>query len=138
MKDLSVLASEHDLEGQLYESGGLEKILFLIGDPRHKKFRTQNIGHVGTKKQEWQKLKEFLERDLQLREKLSLDQKTAEQLGLSSRKENPHRTKNDTHNVTPTVDGKRLPCHICDKEGHTVVTTARGNKILPYYVCEIF
>ena len=79
-----------------------------------------------------------MERDLQLREKLSLDQKTAEQLGLSSRKENPHRTKNDTHNVTSTVDGKRLPCHICDKEGHTVVTTARGNKILPYYVCEIF
>ena len=29
MQDLSVLASEHDLEGQLYEGGGLEKIMCL-------------------------------------------------------------------------------------------------------------
>ena len=26
-----------------------------------------------------------------------------------------------------------LMCHICDKGGNTVVTTGRGNKIIPYY-----
>ena len=33
---------------------------------------------------------------------------------------------------------KALKCHICGKMGHTTVTTARGNKIVPYYVCEVF
>ena len=135
MQDLSALAAEHDIEGQLYEGGGPEKVLFLIGESKHRKFRSQNLGHTYTKKQEWQKLKEFLETDLRLREKLSLDYKTAEQLGLTSGKENPSKVKSGSHNATV---GQRLLCHICDKEGHTIVTTARGTKILPYYVCEIF
>ena len=29
-------------------------------------------------------------------------------------------------------------CHVCDKPLHTVVITAKGNKIIPYYVCEEF
>ena len=41
MNDLSDLATEHSIEGQLYEGGGLEKILVLIGDHRHNKFRSQ-------------------------------------------------------------------------------------------------
>ena len=28
-----------------------------------------------------------------------------------------------------------VKCHVCDKEGHVVVTTAKGNKVIPYYVC---
>ena len=134
MQDLSTLAAEHNIEGQLYEGGGPEKVLFLIGEGRHRKFRSQNLGPTYTKKQEWQKLVEFLEADLNLRQTLSLDQKTAEQLGFSTHKEGPPRIKNGSHNVT----SQSLQCHICDQVGHTVVTTAKGRKILPYYVCEIF
>ena len=135
MKDLSVLASEHDLEGQLYEGGGLEKILFLIGDPRHKKFRTQNIGHVGTKKQEWQKLRAFLEQELLLLQTLQLDRQTALSLGLTidTKKPPPNPKGGSAHN---NLVGKL--CHVCDQPGHTTITTARGNIILPYYVCEVF
>ena len=50
MKDLSTLATEHNLEGQLYEGGGPEKVLFLIGEGRHRKFRSQNLGPTYTKK----------------------------------------------------------------------------------------
>ena len=32
-----------------------------------------------------------------------------------------------------------MACHICEKSGHTIITTAKGNKIIPYYnVCEVF
>ena len=59
MKDLEVLAAEHGIEGQLYEGGGLKNIMALLGEPRHRKFRSQNLGHTYTKKQEWQKLRIF-------------------------------------------------------------------------------
>ena len=100
MRDLSTLAAEHNIEGQLYEGGGPEKVLFLIGESRHRKFRSQNLGPAYTKKQEWQKLEEFLQTDLKLREKLSLDHKTAEQLGLTTGKENPSKAKPGSHNAT--------------------------------------
>ena len=29
-------------------------------------------------------------------------------------------------------------CLACDKEGHTVITTTKGNKMIPYYVSEKF
>ena len=74
MQDLSVLASEHDLEGQLYEGGGLEKIMCLLGDKRHRRFRGENLSANFSKKQEWQKLKEFLSKELKLTEKMLIDQ----------------------------------------------------------------
>ena len=44
MRDLGTLAREHDIEG-----GGLEKLLFLIGETRHRKFRVETLGHPYTK-----------------------------------------------------------------------------------------
>ena len=52
MKDLSALALEHKIEGQLYEGGGLEKVLTLIGESRHKEFRSENLGPSTSKKKE--------------------------------------------------------------------------------------
>ena len=75
MQDLSKVAAEHDLEGQLYEGGGLEKVMSLIGESRHRKFRSENLSSVHSKKQEWQKLYEFLKKERILREKLALDHK---------------------------------------------------------------
>ena len=49
MRDLEALAYEHGIEGQLYEGGGLEKIIFMLGDSRHKKFRGQNLNFSGNK-----------------------------------------------------------------------------------------
>ena len=88
MTDLSALATEHSIEGQLYEGGGLEKILFLIGDHRHKKFRSKNLSSSVTKKGEWEKLLQFLKDELQLREKLILDNKTAQLMGLCPNSDN--------------------------------------------------
>ena len=146
MKDLSTLASEHGIEGQLYEGGGLEKIMTLIGDTRHRKFRNQNLDPVASKKEEWQKLRKFLEHELQLREKLTLDNKTAELMGLSSNRVSDSRDDSEkgvkmakqlctSHN---SVTSDKSLCHICEQDGHTRITTSRGNEIIPYYVCETF
>ena len=113
MRDLSILASEHGLEGQLYEGGGLEKLFFLVGEHRHRKVRSENIGHSGTKKQEWQKLKAFLEKELTLLERLQLDRKTAISLGLLDHKKSvPGKSNGSVHN---SVVSDKL-CHIVIKQ----------------------
>ena len=116
MCDLSTLAEEHDIEGQLYERGGLEKILFLMGDYRHKKFRSQYLGPFSSKKEEWGKLREFLNDELMLREKLVLDHKTAKMLGLSEN--NPGMGKNVTNPSSGihVTSSDNTACHICEKK----------------------
>ena len=86
MQDLSALAKNHDLEGQLYEGGGLEKVISLLGEARHRRFRVENLTADLTKKQEWQKLQEFLGEGLKLTEKLILDRKSANLLGIQAGK----------------------------------------------------
>ena len=89
MQDLSTLAKDHDLEGQLYEGGGLEKVMSLLGDARHKRFRSENLTVDFSKKQEWQKLHEFLDRERKLTKKLILDRKSATLLGIQTGKNDP-------------------------------------------------
>ena len=145
MKDLSTLATQHNIEGQLYEGGGLEKIFSLIGETRHRKFRSETIGFSGGKKQEWQKIEEFLKKELRLREKLTLDYKSAEMMGYNlSRDVSARIAKGDKKNEIiansshNTVISSDKFCHICDKDEHTKIVTRRGNTIIPYYVCEDF
>ena len=138
MQDLSVLAKEHDIEGQLYEGGGLEKIMCLLGDKRHRKFRSQNLNSDLSKKQEWQKLKEFLDRELKLTEKMLIDQKNVELMGMSLSKNHSDNKTDDTRPANKALTVNKHLCHICGKDDHTTVTTKRGNVIVPYYVCEKF
>ena len=143
MKDLSSLATEHDIEGQLYEGGGLEKVMTLLGDARHRKFRSQNLSLIASKKSEWEKLLDFLKLELQLREKLVLDSKTAQLMGFGLKNDKPkYLGKSDnvkiSHSANVAAGESDMVCHVCDKVGHTIVTTPKGNKIIPYYVCEEF
>ena len=50
MSDLSSLAEKHDLEGQLYEGGALEKVLHLIGRERQRRFRKENLDFWAVKR----------------------------------------------------------------------------------------
>ena len=137
MMELSSLAEKHDLEGQLYEGGALEKVIVLIGRQRQRKFRSDTLNFCGSKKEEWSKLLEYLRRELRLHEKFVLDRKGAEMLGLSTPMSDKDKTlgKSSAHVLG---SGEKIKCHICDKEGHTIVETKRGKKIIPYYACEKF
>ena len=148
MSDLKALAVEHNIEGQLYEGGGLEKILILIGEGRHRKFISQNLCPANSKKEEWEKLLLFLKQELQVREKISINKRTAQLMGLCAIKNEAQ--KGDS-SKTNRVDGTKkwstanhltadesLKCHVCGRDDHTFVTTTKGKKIIPYYVCEQF
>ena len=88
MKELGSLATEHGIEGQLYEGGGLEKVMFLIGDQRHKKFRERNLVTMA-KSVEWVKLLEFLQKEMKIRESLTLDNKNAQLMGVRRGESSP-------------------------------------------------
>ena len=141
MKDLSTLASTHNIEGQLYEGGGLEKVMSLLGNERHRRFRSKNVDPVSDKKSEWEKLSEFLKNELTLRNRMILDNKSAQLMGIELRVDVKRKDSDDTKrpvNHAGTAAPHDLICHFCEGVGHTVITTQRGNKIIPYYVCETF
>ena len=89
MKDLSSVATVHTIEGQLYEGGGLEKVMTLIRNGRHRKFRSQHLSSASSKKKDWVKLLQFLEQELQVREKLALDIITAQLMGFAFKNDKP-------------------------------------------------
>ena len=161
MKELSILANKHGIEGQLYEGGSVEKVLSLIGDNLHRRFRSQNLksftpvsspasvtsessSFSSSKKDEWALLLEFLKTELSLREVLAVDRKACQALGIVAK---PGDNKNDPGGrVGGSNSGSGftaqnlsdLLCHICDNRGHTLITTAKGKTIIPYYVCQEF
>ena len=142
MTDLSTLASEHKVEGQLYEGGGLEKIMSLLGDARHMKFRSQNLEMSASKKDEWDKLSTFLNTELNLRKKLVLDIKNARLMGIELKpeksKENGSEKKKPPSGFPSSPSAADLLCHFCGEGQHVVITTSKGNLIIPYYVCAKF
>ena len=137
MRELEALATEHKIEGQLYEGGGLEKVFGIIGNYRRRKFRTENLETM-SKKQEWIELLKILEKELRIRQKMVLDAKSAKVMGIEFERQ---KDRNDTkpRKWSGVHTGiAELKCHFCDKTDHVIITTARGNNIIPYYVCETF
>ena len=148
MKEISRLAKEHDIEGQLYEGGGLEKVLCLIGDGRHKRFREKNL-NLKSKKDEWVKLFDFLQHEYKVRERINFDNKNAQLMGIrqskgdsSAEKKSPDEHSSKSGGGIPLINHTGKPsgqkCHICDMDDHVVIKTAKGKLIIPYYVCEKF
>ena len=111
MTDLENLAAEHGIEGQLYEGGGLENIMSLLGETRHRKFRSKNLDSSVSKKTEWGKLFTFLKEELNLREKMVLDIKSARLMGIELKPEKSKDGGGDKKkpfsgaNVVPPVEG---------------------------------
>ena len=138
MKELQELATKHFIEGQLYEGGGLEKVFGLIGNSRRRKFRTENL-YAESKQNEWKELLKFLEKELKIRGKMVLDNKSAKIMGIDydrQKDRNDARPKKWLTGVHTAI--AELNCHFCDNTNHLVITTAKGNKIIPSYVCQIF
>ena len=59
MTDLSQLALDHKIEGQLYEGGRLEKVFQMIGKQRHWRFVEQYVHVGGDKKYNGRKWVDF-------------------------------------------------------------------------------
>ena len=88
---------------------------------------------------------QFLKNELRLLEKVALDNKTAQLMDLcpdNNLTPKSSLSKEDTSKkwgkVNYAMANASAMCLVCDEEGHTVITTIKCNKIIPYYVCEQF
>ena len=85
MTELTSLAQKFNLEYKLYVGGGLEKILSLLGDARERRFVKASLERTTTpsssgassaelcaEQSEWEFLKSFLEKERNLRERMTL------------------------------------------------------------------
>ena len=98
-----------------------------------------------SKKDEWGKLLLCLKEELLLLEKLAFDNKTAQLMGLNPNTSGTFRYNSGKEDrfmkgteVNHAKTNEDPACHICDEKGHTIITTPKGNKIIPYYVCDEF
>ena len=98
MLDLSNLAQKHNLEGKLYIGGGIEKVFSLLGNTMERKFHSKHLdddtsssssssagpaSEVSQEKQVWENLIKFLQKELSLREKMILVNKSKLSLGIT-------------------------------------------------------
>ncbi len=139
MTELSDLASKHNLENKLYIGGGLEKIYTIVGSTRERKFLEKNLENLSSssssdsdEKQEWNALMKYLKKELAVREKLTLVQKSKSSLLNSGEKK-----KNNVVNVHPDFSSG-LKCHICGETGHIFSRDRFGKKSIDYFSCKKF
>ena len=147
MIELGDLAQKHNLEYKLYVGGGLEKIYSLIGSERERKFLSKSVTNptssgtsdVLDEKLEWNNLLEFLKKELTMREKMTLLQKSKHCLGVKTER-NPRDGRTTgfggSANVPPLNND--LKCHICDRTGHVVSVDRAGRKFIDYVSCKTF
>ena len=150
MTELTSLAEKYNLEYKLYVGGGLEKILGLLGNERERRFVKWSLdsgasssgnslsqrgssSELCDEKSEWENLKVFLEKERNLRERMTLLQKSKESLGMDTNGKQLAKKPGSTVH-TGTV---QLNCHICGQSDH-VVTSHFGKKCIEYFACKRF
>ena len=143
MSELTDLASRFKLENELYYGGGVEKILYLMGEIRKRKFIRKNAGDKLKGPDAWSKLTVMLKRELLECEKLTLYAKS-EQCAMkcsgfknskNDNKEGIDRKNNRSFNVT--LENHELTCHICGKGYHVISQQGTYNSV-QYFSCKVF
>ena len=141
MTELTNLAKKYDLEYKLYVGGGLEKVTSLLGEDRERRFVKWSLekseshkssspqSEICAEQTEWENLKDFLEKERSLRERMTLLNKSKESLGIVR----PKHTGKPSHHAQAG-----MACHICGKTGHVVSIDASGKACIDYFSCPDF
>ena len=116
MSELTAMAKRFKLEEELYYGGCLEKILSLLGNQREKKFVSKCEKSDATKPEEWLRLSDFLQKELIMRERLVLLEKSKKCLGIEMKGASGSGLKNNASKSSHvgTVGKGGAKCHICD------------------------
>ena len=134
MIELTSMAKTFELEEELYYGGCLEKIMSLLGNKLERKFVSKCESQNAKKPAEWIRLKNFLESELAVSERLVLLNKSKKCLGIESKTVQSIKPKSVN---TSTIDA-RNKCFICDNYDHITVPNSSGRSDVPYYVCKKF
>ena len=155
MSELSKLATENDLESELYYGGGLEKVFELIGKERERKFIRSTSKLKLRKNEKWDKLVEFLKEELLEREAYVLNEKSKQCLRLEVKHKNEDKdsdskkeresgkdsvSKNDQKSYTSSSETIAKPnCFVCGKhEDHVLSLDSKKNPYIEYVACKEF
>ena len=89
-------------------------------------------------KQDWNNLTEFLKKQLAVREKLALVQKSKDNLGLSQKPGSKDGLKSGGGGAYVADSDSQLACHICGEKGHMKSVDRGGNFHIDYVACRKF
>ena len=140
MKELGSLAEKHDIQQILFHPSNLSKIYELIGKKRQTKFLELNMGIELSIQDEWDRLIDFLDNELKLKEKMfdfslkiekhegsklkNCDGKHKNFSAKSSKSETIHPEGKILNTLT---DFSKAPkCALCQKEDHIPTITKNG------------
>ena len=128
------MAKKFGLEEELYYCLG--KILSLLGNACQRKFIGKFKDADAKIPDEWTRLVELLEKELGLRERLTLLNKSKKCLGIEQKFNLKDSKKVNSANTVAELNNSM--CHICNKCGHVVTTNSIGRPDVQYYECKKF
>ena len=91
---------------------------------------------VLVEKTTWENLKAFLQKELTVREALTLNQKSKDCLGVKPEKKPPDKKKFGGGANAYVASGNSLPCQICGKTDHALSTDRSGKNMLIIFLVQ--
>ena len=123
MTEVSELAKKFELEEELYYGGCLEKILSMMGNARERKFVKESVDSKVKKPKEWARLKIFLEKELEFREKITILNKTKKCMGIEAKPVSNPGSKNEYKSINQAgIDSVRKGCYVCGNANHARIS----------------
>ena len=107
-----------------------------MGYSRERKFISKCKKSDEKKPETWNRLVEFLKVELGTRERLTLLYKSKKCLGIEQHGKNLKEGKGSR--LANTIKSNNVKCHICDKEGHVLMSNCNGRQDVPYFACKKF
>ena len=131
MKDLTTLAVKHNIEIQLYYSGSIHKIYQLLGENRVTKWLMKISDEDFSDEEQWQKLIQFLEKELRVLQRCLIRGDTKSQNEKDDKIDKRYKSYYQSSNT-------QLKCSICDKVGHVPTSGPNNSKLIQYFACQDF
>ena len=168
MKDLMNLAKQHNIEEWLYHGNASEKLHWLLGEDRFRRWITQSCEMTFTSEEaKWLQLISFLEKEIKVcqhimassaktdsrrrdgdrdrsdRDRANDRDRNRDRDHNRNRDRNGERDRNsrDRENSSHhTGEGDQLnqTCFICGETDHVATSGPRGTKLIQYFSCKKF
>ena len=130
------------MENDFYYGDGLETVLGLLGGSKKRRFISE-IGNAHMHKREiWNNLVKFLEKEFTLCENLTAYEKAEQCLNINAwNKGATRRGVNQTfykHSTNVASVHDKMECYICGKDDHAISISPNGFKSVQYFSCKKF
>ncbi len=157
--DLMKIAEVHKIEDKLYNGDSVFTIYKVMGDIKVTKFieTEKTYDQVLMGKELWNKLVQFLEKDIKIQLEKSMIYRTFEKDKISGNgkdvkdsqshysgskdggsKDNGGGNNERTSSEVVTSKKDQKTCFLCSKDDHVATKGPYGKKLIQYFSCEIF